>query len=162
MKTLLLIVLLFLQIIVFSQDTPKYFSYDDSVFYVGQIHPIEILFDYNANGIIQDCTTVKSFEDIAAFLKKHSNISISIDVHTDCRGSDKYNLKLTEMRAKGVVNELITKYFVPEDRLSYKGYGESELIFECEGLNNLELDKNIYEILLSLNRRILVRITAVN
>jgi outer membrane protein OmpA-like peptidoglycan-associated protein len=49
---------------------------------------------------------------------------IEIGGHTDSDGSEEYNQKLSEARAKSVVNYLIEKGIKPE-RLSSKGYGES-------------------------------------
>ena len=44
--------------------------------------------------------------------------------HTDRKGSDEYNIALSERRAKSVIDYLI-KAGINEDRLSPKGYGES-------------------------------------
>ena len=52
---------------------------------------------------------------------------MEIGGHTDSVGSDSYNQKLSEQRAKAVCDYLISQG-VDKARLSYKGYGESEPI----------------------------------
>ena len=52
---------------------------------------------------------------------------IEVSAHTDNKGSEKYNLKLSEQRAETVKQYLIEKG-VRENRLVAKGYGESEPI----------------------------------
>ena len=58
-------------------------------------------------------------------LKK--NLIVEINSHTDERGSDKYNLKLSEDRAKSFVDYLISEGIAPWLLLP-QGYGESKLL----------------------------------
>ena len=51
-------------------------------------------------------------------------MSIELGAHTDMKGNDDYNLRLSERRAKAVVDYLI-QHGVAADRLTPKGYGES-------------------------------------
>lgn len=70
-------------------------------------------------------------EDIAIIdkdvtgLDKWGNVNIEVAGHTDNRGSDKYNMKLSQRRAEAVRNYLISKG-IAADRLTAKGYGESQ------------------------------------
>lgn len=70
-------------------------------------------------------------EDIAIIekdvtgLDKWGNVNIEVAGHTDNRGSDKYNLKLSQRRAEAVRTYLISKG-IAADRLTAKGYGESQ------------------------------------
>lgn len=57
-------------------------------------------------------------------LRDNPNITIEMASHTDRKGSDEYNIALSERRAKSVVDYLITAG-IPEGRLQYQGYGES-------------------------------------
>ncbi len=61
----------------------------------------------------------------AATLDKWGNVNIEVAGHTDDRGSDEYNLNLSQQRAEAVRNYLISKG-VAADRLTAKGYGESQ------------------------------------
>lgn len=70
-------------------------------------------------------------EDIAIIdkdvtgLDKWGNVNIEVAGHTDNRGSDKYNMKLSQRRAEAVRTYLISKG-IAADRLTAKGYGESQ------------------------------------
>ncbi|WP_083930812.1 OmpA family protein [Solimonas variicoloris] len=57
-------------------------------------------------------------------LQKRADIKVEIDGHTDSKGSDSYNLKLSDRRAKSVMDYLLAKGIAPS-RLASKGFGES-------------------------------------
>jgi len=62
---------------------------------------------------------------LTKLLNDVSSMRIEISGHTDSRGSDEYNEKLSHSRAKSVVDYLI-KEGIKSSRLEYKGYGESQ------------------------------------
>ena len=64
-------------------------------------------------------------------LKNNTNMSITINAHTDSKGSDAYNQTLSESRAKSAYQYLLKKG-IPATQLTYKGFGESELLEKCE------------------------------
>jgi outer membrane protein OmpA-like peptidoglycan-associated protein len=72
----------------------------------------------------------KSFKvlDAAALvIKNHAEMRVEIEGHTDDRGSDAFNLKLSDGRAAAVKKYFIKKG-VPAARLSSKGFGEAQPI----------------------------------
>ena len=66
-------------------------------------------------------------ENLYAFLIKYPELKVELSGHTDAFGSDRYNQKLSDKRAKAVVAYLIKKG-LPKARLVAKGYGESKPI----------------------------------
>ncbi|MBS1658234.1 MAG: OmpA family protein [Chitinophagales bacterium] len=54
-------------------------------------------------------------------------IQVEISSHTDSKGNDKYNMKLSQARAQSVVDYMISKG-ISSDRMVAKGYGESKPI----------------------------------
>jgi outer membrane protein OmpA-like peptidoglycan-associated protein len=58
-------------------------------------------------------------------LKAWGDVDIEVAGHTDSMGSDAYNMKLSKQRAEAVRNFLISRG-VAADRLTAKGYGESQ------------------------------------
>lgn len=60
------------------------------------------------------------------FMKKNKQIRIEISGHTDNRGTEQYNLKLSRNRAKTVYQYLIDYGDIVPSRLEYRGYGESK------------------------------------
>lgn len=75
----------------------------------------------------------KAHEDlvkIAELMKLYPNISIAIKSHTDSFGTDSYNTRLSENRAKSTFDYLVS-LGIENTRMTFKGYGESELIIKC-------------------------------
>ncbi|HHG84908.1 MAG TPA: hypothetical protein ENJ82_09190 [Bacteroidetes bacterium] len=84
--------------------------------------------------------SVEELERLKLILVENGNISIQLGSHTDSNGSEPYNKKLSENRAKEAVKFLIENGINP-DRLKWYGFGESELIFFPEK-NDEEEQKN--------------------
>ncbi len=66
-------------------------------------------------------------ERVYELLSQNPKMKVRIAGHTDSRGSDDYNQRLSENRAKAVYEYLI-KRGISADRLSYIGYGEAKPI----------------------------------
>jgi outer membrane protein OmpA-like peptidoglycan-associated protein len=71
-----------------------------------------------------------TLEDAAKILIENPTITVEIQGHTDSVGSDKYNQRLSEKRAKAVVNYLVQELGIDNGRLTAKGYGESRPVAE--------------------------------
>jgi outer membrane protein OmpA-like peptidoglycan-associated protein len=71
-----------------------------------------------------------ALDTLLAIFKQNPDITVEIGSHTDSRGSDAYNLKLSQARAQSVVDYLITKG-IETERLIAKGYGETKLLNNC-------------------------------
>jgi peptidoglycan-associated lipoprotein len=65
------------------------------------------------------------------------NITIELSAHTDSRGSDAANQKLSEARAKSCYDYLVSKG-IPADRMTPKGYGEKRLIMQDKDINKMK------------------------
>ena len=60
---------------------------------------------------------------VADFMKRFPQIKGTIEGYTDNIASAKYNMKLSQRRAEGVVEMLVGKYGIDKSRLKAKGYG---------------------------------------
>ena len=72
-----------------------------------------------------------ALDEVVRMLNTYPNMIIELGAHTDSKGSDTYNMKLSDARAKSVVDYLVGKGIAPE-RLQSKGYGETMPIAENE------------------------------
>ena len=88
----------------------------------------EINFDYNKANITQEGAF--ELDKLVQVMKNNDALVILVKSHTDNRGSDKYNLDLSDSRAKSTVQYVISKG-VSASRISGKGYGESEPKVDC-------------------------------
>ena len=86
----------------------------------------KIHFAYNKAKIKRDSYAILS--TVAEVLKDNPEINLSIEGHTDSRGKDAYNKKLSRKRAKAVMKHLTQKGKINKNRLVFKGFGEEKPI----------------------------------
>ena len=104
-----------------------------------------IFFDFDKWNIRTDAQY--ELENIVDVLREHPNMVIKIESHTDSRGSDRYNMKLSDRRAKSTRDYLLSRG-IEESRIeSAIGYGESQLLNKCS--NGVKCSKEEHQ----LNRR---------
>ena len=82
-----------------------------------------IFYDFDKATLRPEST--EALDKLVALLNENPNVTIELSSHTDNRGSDQYNERLSQRRAESVVNYLID-HGIAADRLSPKGYGESK------------------------------------
>ncbi len=82
-----------------------------------------VTFKHDSAELTPNAQTV--LDDQVAIFKRHSNLKVEIQGHTDSSGTDAYNQKLSERRAASVVKYLTSKG-VAASQLTSKGYGEKE------------------------------------
>ncbi len=78
----------------------------------------DILFAYDISPQAQDILRKK-----AGFLKAYPNVKVTIEGHTDERGTNEYNLALGEARAKSV-KAFLVDLGIPAARMATISYGE--------------------------------------
>lgn len=88
-----------------------------------------IYFDFDGSGIrkVSEIELGKVIE----VMKAYPNVVIEVRSHTDSRGSNAYNMALSERRAKATVKYIIDKGGISPDRITGKGYGETRLVNSC-------------------------------
>ncbi len=84
-----------------------------------------IFFDFDKATIRPE--SANELERLIKLLHDNPTIKIELGSHTDSKGSDEYNLKLSDSRSKSVVEYLIAKGILT-GRLVAKGYGETKPI----------------------------------
>lgn len=88
-----------------------------------------IFFDFDKWNIRTDAQY--ELENIVDVMRAHPNMVIKIESHTDSRGSDRYNMKLSDRRAKSTQDYLLSRGIAPERIESAIGYGETQLLNKC-------------------------------
>lgn len=68
--------------------------------------------------------TENSLNKLVQILKEYPDTNIEVQGHTDSRGTDEYNMQLSQRRATSVAGYL-TRNGVASSRVTTKGYGES-------------------------------------
>jgi peptidoglycan-associated lipoprotein len=88
----------------------------------------DILYAFNSADLTPE--SKGNLKVLIDMMKKSENLIIAINSHTDSRGSDEYNLELSQRRAQSVVDYLIENG-IDSARLQAKGYGETQLLNQC-------------------------------
>jgi OOP family OmpA-OmpF porin len=87
----------------------------------------KIQFDFNKATIKPESDSL--MEEIIKVLKDAPHIKkVAIEGHTSGEGKDKYNLKLSDQRAKAVMDYLVSKGALPKEMFTAKGFGETKMI----------------------------------
>mgnify|MGYP000306559387 CR=1 FL=1 len=76
------------------------------------------IFNNNSNSIVD-------------VMREHPTMVIKIESHTDSRGSDSYNMKLSDRRAKSTRDYIISRGIDANRIESAIGYGETQLLNKC-------------------------------
>ncbi|MCF6404995.1 OmpA family protein [Chitinophaga filiformis] len=87
-----------------------------------------IYFDFNKAEIRPDAQLL--LDRVVKLLADSPGSIVEVGSHTDSRGSDQFNLVLSQKRAVSVTNYLVTKG-VAKARVKAKGYGETKLLNNC-------------------------------
>lgn len=87
-----------------------------------------IYYDFDKANIRPDAAV--ELDKLVKILNDNPSIKIELSSHTDCRGSETYNQKLSQARAESAVAYIITQGIV-KDRITAKGYGESTPTVTC-------------------------------
>ncbi|TDO83216.1 outer membrane protein OmpA-like peptidoglycan-associated protein [Flavobacterium chryseum] len=108
-------------------------NYDDLVVKKKGIEKVDvnpIYFDYDKYDITP--LAIEELTKVVFIMQKFPNIRIKIESHTDSRGKDAYNLKLSDNRAKSTRDYIISQNIDASRIESAIGYGESRLINKCK------------------------------
>lgn len=96
---------------------------------VGKVFVLEDLYyDFDKHNIRPDAALV--LDALVETMNEYPTLKIELSSHTDSRGSDAYNMALSDRRARAAVDYIISRG-ISRDRLVAKGYGETQLVNEC-------------------------------
>lgn len=124
----------------FSNTIEEYIDYNevrDTLFFEIPMEKIEIgkaieleniYYDLDKSYIRSDAAV--ELDKLVTTLKENPTIKIELGSHTDSRGSDGYNLSLSQRRATAAVDYIVGKG-VSSTRIVAKGYGETKLVNKC-------------------------------
>jgi len=99
-----------------------------------------VTFEFNQARLTANAKTI--LDGVADALTARAEIRVEVGGHTDSRGSDSYNQKLSENRAQSVMQYLIGKG-IDAGRMSAKGYGESHPVADNETDDGRELNRRV-------------------
>ncbi|WBL21887.1 OmpA family protein [Zunongwangia sp. HRR-M8] len=105
-------------------------------------HENRIYFEFDKSEVTPEYQEV--LDKVVDILKDSKATNIRIASHADARGSDEYNLKLSQRRADSTKEYLVNNGIASEN-ITTKGYGESQPVNDCteaKGCSEEEYAKN--------------------
>ncbi len=89
----------------------------------------EIYFEFDRSNITREAAF--ELDKLVQVMQSNKQLVIAVKSHTDNRGDDKYNMNLSERRARSTVQYVISKG-INAGRISGNGYGETEPKVNCQ------------------------------
>lgn len=97
---------------------------------IGQKFVMEnIFYDYDKWDILPESEI--ELNKLVEIMNDNPSWKVELGSHTDARGSDSYNEKLSQKRSDSAVNYIVNKG-ISKNRITAKGYGETQLINRCK------------------------------
>lgn len=110
----------------------------------------DLFYDFNKSSI--RTREARALEGLARLMQQYPSMEIELGAHTDSRGTDTYNLKLSLKRAESA-KEYLVQQGIATHRINYFGYGERKPRNHCvDGVGCTEAEHQF-------NRRTEVKIT---
>lgn len=111
-------------------DTPRSYAVDKDgcPIAIEEVARVELLvnFDFDRSEVKEQY--LSEIESVARFMEQYPDRVVELEGHTDSRGTDAYNLGLSQRRAEAVMAELVGRFGISPSRVSAKGFGESQPI----------------------------------
>lgn len=111
-------------------DTPRSYAVDKDgcPIAIEEVARVELLvnFDFDRSEVKEQY--LPEIESVARFMEQYPDRVVELEGHTDSRGTDAYNLGLSQRRAEAVMAELVGRFGISPSRVSAKGFGESQPI----------------------------------
>ena len=99
-----------------------------------QLAPVVI---YRVGSSVIDASQKPSVAMIAAYMKNHPTSKVRINGYASPEGNPELNQKLSDARAKSVYDMLVKTYKISADRLTYKGLGATDELFDENDWNRV-------------------------
>lgn len=127
---------------------------DDNEFEVGQVIRLsDVYYDYDKSNIRRDAR--RDLDHVYKLMMTYKTMKIDLLSHTDSRGGDDYNARLSQRRAASARNYLINKG-ISSSRMGSVGVGEDLPVNNCT--DDVDCEENEHQ----LNRRTEIQITVLN
>lgn len=115
-----------------------------AIFVLNNIH-----YDFDQSYIRPEAGRI--LDNLVNVMSQNPTLRIELSSHTDSRGKDAYNLRLSQRRAEAAVEYLVSKG-IERNRMVAKGYGETRLLNRCE--NGVQCSEDEHQ----MNRRTEIKV----
>jgi outer membrane protein OmpA-like peptidoglycan-associated protein len=115
-----------------------------------QIIQIEhINYGFDSDAVLPESAFI--LNKVIDMINQYPDLEVIIESHTDSKGSDEYNLRLSKRRAASAYKYINDKG-VRSEAIEYAGYGETQLLNHCD--DGVECNEEEH----ALNRRSIIKV----
>lgn len=108
---------------------------------IGQVVRLNnVFFDFDKWDLREE--SFVELDRVVKLLNENPAIEIEMSAHTDSKGSDEYNFKLSDNRAKSVRDYIVSKG-IAENRISSQGYGETKPVATNDTDDGRQLNRRV-------------------
>lgn len=109
-------------------ETPRNYAVDSSgcpipVEEVARVE-LKVYFDFDQSVVKPEY--FDEIKEVTDFMAQYPDVIVELEGHTDSRGTEAYNLDLSDRRAAAVRQVMISEFGVAGSRISSRGFGESQ------------------------------------
>ena len=90
----------------------------------GRIRLENVYFETDSANLLPESES--TLNEVGSVLEKFVDLELEVQGHTDTRGSNAHNMKLSQARAESVRSYLVSHFHLHEGNLAAKGYGETQ------------------------------------
>lgn len=111
-------------------DTPRNYAVDADgcPIPVEEVATVELMVNFDFDRSEVKSEYFSEIEEVADFMAQFPDIDIELEGHTDSRGTEAYNLSLSDRRVAAVRQVMIDRFNVDANRVTSRGFGESQPI----------------------------------
>lgn len=150
-RCLIILALLIAPMFTFGQDQRRTFTLSDTIFPIGSVYTSCQILDNEKGSVHIRPEDQPCLDSVAEFIIQHPGIIIEIGCHTDQRGSDTFNIRVSQQRANRIKQYLLSRG-ISTWSVASVGYGETKPVWSEKIILSKE-DRNEREKLYSENRR---------
>ena len=108
---------------------------------IGQVVRLNnVFFDFDKASLREE--SFVELDRVVKLLNENPTIEIDLGAHTDNKGSDDYNMKLSASRARSVMDYLLSKG-IAESRLQSHGYGETKPVVDNDTDEHRQMNRRV-------------------
>jgi len=112
---------------------------------------LNVLFDFDKSDVKPKYHS--EIKRVADYMNAYPWEKATLEGHTDSRGTDAYNQKLSQRRVDAIKNYLVDKFGIGADRLTAVGYGESRPIATNDTDEGRQLNRRVQAVMETYIRR---------
>ena len=136
-------------------DTPRSYAVDKDgcPIAIEEVARVELLvnFDFDRSEVKEQY--LPEIESVARFMEQYPDRVVELEGHTDSRGTDAYNLGLSQRRAEAVMAELVGRFGISPSRVSAKGFGESQPVASNDSAQGRAQNRRVITVVIKTLQR---------